>query len=92
MGFRDLHSFNLALLAKQCWRPITNPDSLCTRILKAKYYPNCDLLQVGPKKDPHSHGRALLLGLQHLREVIFGGLVPAKKLTFGLILDPLKPI
>lgn len=28
MGFRDLHSFNLALLAKQCWRMIINPDSI----------------------------------------------------------------
>ena len=44
MGFRDLYSFNLAMLSKQCWRLITNPESLCARVLKAKYYPNVDLL------------------------------------------------
>lgn len=49
LGFRDLHSFNLALLAKQCWRLITNPESFCACILKEKYYPNTDLLHAGPK-------------------------------------------
>ena len=50
MGFRDLYSFNLALLAKQCWRMVIYPDSICARILKAKYFPNSDLLLAGPKK------------------------------------------
>ena len=36
MGFRDLHYFNLAMLAKQGWTLLSNPDSLCTRILKAR--------------------------------------------------------
>ena len=33
MGFRDLHSFNLAMLAKQVWRLIDEPNSLCAQIL-----------------------------------------------------------
>jgi hypothetical protein len=33
MDFRDLHAFNHAMLAKQCWRLITKPDSLCAQIL-----------------------------------------------------------
>jgi hypothetical protein len=29
MGFRDLHSFNLATLKKQVWMLIVEPESLC---------------------------------------------------------------
>jgi hypothetical protein len=44
MGFKDLIMFNQALLAKQAWRLITCPNSLCTRVLRAKYYPRGNLL------------------------------------------------
>jgi hypothetical protein len=37
-GFIDLHAFNLAMLAKQSWRMITHPDTLCARVLRAKYF------------------------------------------------------
>jgi hypothetical protein len=49
MGFHDLHSFNLAMLAKQVWRLIDAPNSLCARILCGKYYPDGDILKAGPK-------------------------------------------
>jgi len=45
MGFRDFQSFNLALLAKQVWRLLSEPDSLCARMLRVKYYPDGKLLQ-----------------------------------------------
>lgn len=35
LGFRNLHLFNTALLAKQSWRLLTNPHSLFYRIFKA---------------------------------------------------------
>lgn len=44
MGFRDLSSFNLALLAKQGWRPMNHPNSLLHKILKEKYFLNCSFM------------------------------------------------
>jgi hypothetical protein len=35
-----MHLFNQALLARQAWRLIQYPDTLCAQLLKAKYYPN----------------------------------------------------
>ena len=36
--FRSFHEFNLALLAKQGWTLLINPDSLVARLLKARYF------------------------------------------------------
>ena len=44
MGFREFSYFNKALLAKQYWRLWRTPDSLVARIMKAKYFPSCDVL------------------------------------------------
>jgi hypothetical protein len=63
MGFRDLHAFNLAMLAKQTWRLITNPDSLCAQVPRAKYYPNGDILKAGPKNGSSFTWQSILAGL-----------------------------
>ena len=44
MGFRNLQAFNLAMLAKQGWRLLSNPHPPVARIYKAKYYPYGDVL------------------------------------------------
>ena len=38
MGFRDLKLFNLAMLGKQGWRLIEDPNLLCARVLEGRYY------------------------------------------------------
>ncbi|KAM1209964.1 hypothetical protein ACFX2J_015428 [Malus domestica] len=39
LGFRNFQDFNDALLVKQCWWLIHNPNSLWARTLKARYFP-----------------------------------------------------
>ena len=46
MSFKDIHAFNLALLAKQVWRLIHNTHSLFYRVYKARYFPNCSFMDV----------------------------------------------
>ncbi|XP_013607959.1 PREDICTED: uncharacterized protein LOC106314671 [Brassica oleracea var. oleracea] len=38
IGFRMIHEFNLALLAKQLWMLVQFPDSLVARVLWGRYY------------------------------------------------------
>src|SRR4051812_42354816 len=84
MGFRDIQCFNLALLAKQAWRPIENPDSLCAKILKAKYYPNDDLLNVNLKKKCSYTWQSITAGVETPKSVdIYGGWVTDRKLRYG---------
>ncbi|GLT90422.1 hypothetical protein SLE2022_083550 [Rubroshorea leprosula] len=49
LGFRAMHEFNIAMLGKQGWRLLTNPDSLAARLMKAKYYPRTDFLHAQVK-------------------------------------------
>jgi hypothetical protein len=67
MGFRDFYYFNLALLAKQGWRLITDPESLCAWVLHAKYYPNGDILKARPKAGSSFMWQSILAGLTTLK-------------------------
>jgi hypothetical protein len=44
MGFKDLTVFNLAMLGKQGWKFLTEPESLVSRMFKARYFPNNSFL------------------------------------------------
>lgn len=45
MGFKEIEKFNDALLAKQVWQLINNPDSLCHRVFKARFFPDYSILK-----------------------------------------------
>ncbi|XP_074373804.1 putative mitochondrial protein AtMg00310 [Apium graveolens] len=52
MGFRDFRDFNLAMHGKQAWRFITNPNSLATRLYKARYFPNNSFMEANIGNNP----------------------------------------
>jgi hypothetical protein len=63
MGFRDFHSFNLAMLSKQIWCLICDPDSVCAKVLRDKYYPHGNILKVGPKGGSSFTWQSIVAGL-----------------------------
>ncbi|CAL8148886.1 unnamed protein product [Prunus armeniaca] len=70
MGFRDLELFNKALVAKQCWRLLTNEQSMIHKVLKARYFPNCNFLAAGKGRASSYVWRSLIWG----RELLLSGL------------------
>ena len=68
MGFRDLEIFNLALLARQAWRILINPESLCSQLLKAIYFPSSDLLSAHIGSKPSKTWRAICDGIDVLKQ------------------------
>jgi hypothetical protein len=67
LRFRDTHAFNLAMLAKQCWRIWDKPESLCAQILKAKYFANTTILEAKPKSGMSYTWRSILRGLEIMK-------------------------
>lgn len=45
MGFQDLCGFNLAMMAKQGWNILSNPNTVVAKLLKAKNYPKGDFME-----------------------------------------------
>ena len=70
LGFRDIHVFNLAMLAKQSWRFVQDPNSLCAQILGAKYFPNGDVLSATTRNNMSYTWRSILKGLKVLKNGI----------------------
>lgn len=68
LGFRDLYAFNMAMLARQGWRLITQNNSLCARVLRAKYFPSSNVLEARAKKGISYTWRSVLKGLHLLKE------------------------
>jgi hypothetical protein len=70
LGFRDLKLFNKALLARQTWRLIQFSNSLCTRLLKAKYYPMGELVDTAFPAEVSPTWKAIMHGLDLLKRGI----------------------
>ena len=62
MGFRDFELFNQALLAKQVWRIIMVPNSLCAQVLKAIYFQDMDIMSAPCPQGCSFTWRSLLQG------------------------------
>lgn len=69
MGFRDLTSFNQALLGKIGWRIMQHPDTLLAKVLKARYFRHSDFLHCQLASKPSYVWKSILWG----REVIKAG-------------------
>jgi hypothetical protein len=67
MGFRDLELFNVSLLGKHGWRLMTNPSSLCARVLKDRYYPHSEFLQATIPARSSATWRAIVAGREALQ-------------------------
>jgi hypothetical protein len=52
IGFRDLVLFNKALLAKQGWRILKEPNYIAALILKAKYFPHSVFMEANLSNRP----------------------------------------
>ena len=63
MGFRNIQPFNLAMLAKQGWRILSNPNPLMAWVFKTKYFPYDDFLNSKKEAAPHMFGGAFIIVL-----------------------------
>ena len=68
LGFRDIELFNLALLARQAWRILQEPQALSSRVLKAVYFPETDFLEAELGPSPSRIWRAVIDGKDVLKQ------------------------
>lgn len=67
LGMRSLRSFNTAMLAKQCWKILNEENSLVSKIVKARYFPQGDFLNAEIGANPSYVWRSLLSAQQAIR-------------------------
>lgn len=62
LGFRKFYQYNQALLAKQAWRILKNPNFLISHILQAKYFTNLGFLNFKEGNCPSFTWRGICWG------------------------------
>jgi hypothetical protein len=102
LGFRDLSLFNQAMLGRQGWRLLTEPTSLCARVLKGRYFPHSDFWHAPKPRTSSFTWRSILFGRELLRRGVQWGIGDGTsvKITSDFwisdrppfLLRPLKPI
>jgi hypothetical protein len=68
MGFTDMRFFYKALLARQAWRLLVFPDSLCAQVLRARYNPNGELMDTVFMGNPSSTWTTIGHGVELLKK------------------------
>jgi hypothetical protein len=89
LGFRDMALFNQAMLGRQCWRLITEPNSLCARVLKARYFPNCDVLDAPQPRSSSYTWRSIQFGMKLVKKGLRWGVGDGEKIK--ILADPWIP-
>ena len=68
MGFHDVHTFNLAMLAKQAQRLVQDNRSLFYRVYKERYFPKCSFMEVELGNNPSFVWRSPLAAREIIKE------------------------
>ena len=86
MGFKNLEVFNYALLGKQVWKMINEPDALWVRMVKGLYYHDKSMLEVGKWARASWTWSSLIYGRDFIRENMIWQIVGVEKCQYGGII------
>lgn len=67
LGLKELKKFNMAMLAKQGWRLLTEANPLVSAVMKSKYYAGKNLLNVELGCNPSYVWRGIFAALDAVK-------------------------